>query len=80
MILVLYRTVFLRGAPFIRLYLWRRRMRGREGPVRFPERLNTAGAAKSMVVTEAGILDAVVVALGPFVEHSLHKDHSHAGP
>lgn len=42
------------------------------------ERERMAAAAKALVATEAGVLDAVLVELGPFLEHLLQKDTSRA--
>ena len=42
------------------------------------ERERMAAAAKAMAAAEAGVLDAVLVELGPFLEHLLQKDKSRA--
>ena len=44
--LALYRTFPVLGAPVIGLYLWLRRVRGREDPTRFSERLGRAGRTR----------------------------------
>ncbi len=42
------------------------------------ERERMAAAAKALAATEAGVLDAVLLELGPFLEHLLQKDKSSA--
>ncbi len=42
------------------------------------ERERMAAAAKDLAATEAGVLDAVLVEMGPFLEHMLQKDDSRA--
>ena len=46
MMLGLYRVFSILGAPLIGVYLWLRRIRGKEDPVRFRERLGRPGLAR----------------------------------
>jgi len=42
------------------------------------ERERMAAAARALAATEAGVLEAVLVELGPFLDHLLQKDKSRA--
>jgi 3-deoxy-D-manno-octulosonic-acid transferase len=46
MLSLFYRILTTLGAPFIAIYLWRRRMKGREDTTRFSERLGYASVAR----------------------------------